>query len=299
MVEKRELLEKRLENVKKQIKYNIAMAVIAILILIFVPIVKFENFVFQISIETIIAFILLIVAIGKCISLRTKKEDIEAELSVYSEEKIKEEKKEAINEPEHYCEYCDKEFKSEEALQNHYEHCEAKEEKAGKNRKIVLWMVGIMIFLGLGINFLINNKINLIPLVLIGFIITPFFDKAVNWCKKKNKNLEFFEFKWWKKFIFIGGIILLFVLINLVIPECPLSCDDDNRCTNDFCNAETGFKCMNTIKLSCNGNGICESGEYGKSSDCPDCDDGNNCTADSYDSASKKCIHVEMKGCVK
>ena len=55
---------------------------------------------------------------------------------------------------------------------------------------------------------------------------------------------------------------------------------------------------MNTLKLNCKGNGICESGEYG-TSDCPNCDDNNKCTADSYDSASKQCIHTEMKGCVQ
>ena len=55
---------------------------------------------------------------------------------------------------------------------------------------------------------------------------------------------------------------------------------------------------MNTLKLNCKGNGICESGEYG-TSDCPNCDDSNKCTADSYDSTSKQCIHVEMKGCVQ
>jgi len=57
-------------------------------------------------------------------------------------------------------------------------------------------------------------------------------------------------------------------------------------------------ECMNILKLNCKGNGICESGEYG-TSDCPNCDDNNKCSADSYDSASKQCIHTEMKGCRK
>jgi len=193
----------------------------------------------------------------------------------------------------------DKKLIEEEALDKHHTHCEAKKERTEKDKKIAVWVVEIIIFLGLGIYFLINNKINLVPLVLVGFIITPFFDKAFNWYKKKNKKLKHFEFNWWKKAIFIGGIIILFVLINIIIPECPKSCDDNNQCTNDFCSVETGFKCMNTIKLNCNGNGICEAGEYGKSSDCPDCNDRNKCTADSYDTASKKCIHVEMKGCIQ
>ncbi len=33
--------------------------------------------------------------------------------------------------------------------------------------------------------------------------------------------------------------------------------------------------------------------------DCPNCDDGNKCTADSYDTALQQCINVEMKGCVQ
>ena len=36
-------------------------------------------------------------------------------------------------------------------------------------------------------------------------------------------------------------IILLFILINLLIPECPKSGNDNNSCTNDFCSAETGY----------------------------------------------------------
>lgn len=90
----------------------------------------------------------------------------------------------------------------------------------------------------------------------------------------------------------------MFILVNWVIPECQKSCDDNKLCTNDFCSAETGYKCMNTLKLNCKGNGICETGEYG-TPDCPNCDDGNKCTADSYDVGAKKCIHIEMKGCIK
>ena len=90
----------------------------------------------------------------------------------------------------------------------------------------------------------------------------------------------------------------MFVLINLAVPECSVSCNDNNLCTNDFCSLETGYKCMNTLKLNCKGNGICESGEYG-TSDCPNCDDENKCTSDSYDTGAKKCINIEMKGCIK
>jgi len=220
--------------------------------------------------------------------------------SVVSDNKGKEAKKEVKKEPEpeYYCEYCDKKFKSEDALNKHYDSCEAKKIKSEKDTKTMIWVVSIIVFIGLGIYFLINKKINLIPLFLIGFIVTPFFDKLFNRFKKKSNRFKHFEFNWWKKGIIILAIILLFVLINWLIPECPKSCNDNNSCTNDFCSAETGYKCMNTLKLNCRGNGICESGEYG-TSDCPNCDDNNKCTADSYDSASKQCIHVEMKGCIQ
>lgn len=201
------------------------------------------------------------------------------------------------SEPEFICEYCDKKFKSEDALNKHYGGCEEKKIKNEKDTKIVIWVVGILVFLGFGIYFLINSKINLIPLFLIGFIATPFFDKLFNHYKKENTRLKHFEFNWWKKGIVVLAIILLFIFINWLIPECPKSCNDNNSCTNDFCSAETGYKCMNTLKLNCKGNGICESGEYG-TSDCPNCDDNNKCTADSYDTSSKQCIHTEMKGCI-
>lgn len=201
-------------------------------------------------------------------------------------------------EPEFICESCNKKFKSEEALEKHYEHCEAKKERAEKDTDISIWIVCTILYIGLGIYLLVNNKINLIPFILIGFIITPFFDKFFNWYKKKNNKLKHFKFNWWKKGILIVGIVLLFVLINLVIPECPATCNDNNSCSNDFCSTETGYKCMNTLKLNCNGNGICENGEYG-TSDCPNCEDNNKCTADSYDIGAKKCINIEMKGCIK
>ena len=197
-------------------------------------------------------------------------------------------------EPGFNCEYCNKKFKSDELVLKHYENCEEKIYRDNRNIKII----GIIIFLVLGIYFLIKNKINLIPLILIGFIVTPYFDKLFSWYKKKNKKIKNFEFNWLKKEILIAIIILLFFIISLIIPECPVSCDDNNFCTNDFCSSETGFKCMNITKLNCDGNNICELGEYGKSSDCPNCDDKNKCTADSYDSISKQCIYVEVKSCV-
>ena len=205
-----------------------------------------------------------------------------------------------IKEPESefICEYCDKKFKSDESLTKHHDTCEEKKIKEEKETKITLWIVGIIFFVALAIYFIFNNKINLIPLFLIGFIMTPFFDNFLNHFRKSIGRLKHLEINWWKKSVLIIVIILMFILVNWAIPECPKSCDDNKSCTNDFCNKETRYKCMNTLKLNCKGNGICETGEYG-TSDCPNCDDGNNCTADSYDIGAKKCINIEMKGCIR
>src|SRR3989338_460345 len=296
------VLEKKLENIKKQLTTNAILVIIAALVLIFVPMMTFENFMFKFSLEVIIAFVVLIVCVVRSFTLRSKKEELEAELSIYSKKEIKQEVKKVEKEPEqeYTCAWCDKKFKTEETLHKHNETCEKKKHGEEKDIKIVLWGVGIIVFVIFSSisYFVFNNKVNLIAAVLIGFIATPFFDKVFVHYKKRNSRLRHFEFNWWKKTIVIFVIILIFILINLLIPECPKSCNDNNSCTNDFCSAETGYKCMNTLKLNCKGNGICEGGEYG-SSDCPNCDDNNKCTVDSYDSASKQCIHTEMIGCVK
>ncbi|MDO8741050.1 MAG: hypothetical protein Q7J54_05765 [Candidatus Woesearchaeota archaeon] len=42
---------------------------------------------------------------------------------------------------------------------------------------------------------------------------------------------------------------------------CPDSCDDGNRCTNDYCNEQTNNFCRHDMLSDCNGNWICETGE--------------------------------------
>lgn len=235
--------------------------------------------------------------IGLVLLFSGKIERIEKKETKSKKEKIKEEKNVIEKEPEYNCNYCNKKVKSLDDLNKHYETCEKKKHNDEKENKILMWSIGIIFFIGFGIYFLIKNKINLIPLLLIGFILTPFFDKFFNHHKKRISNLRHFEINWWKKSIVILIIFLIFFIINLAIPKCPITCNDNNLCTNDFCSKETGYKCMNTLKLNCKGNEICETGEYG-TSDCPNCDDNNKCTADSYDLGTKKCINIEMKGCI-
>jgi hypothetical protein len=44
----------------------------------------------------------------------------------------------------------------------------------------------------------------------------------------------------------------------------------------------------------CDGNCVCEEGEYPSSSDCPNCSDGNLCTGDAYNYSTGSCIHEDI-----
>ena len=48
----------------------------------------------------------------------------------------------------------------------------------------------------------------------------------------------------------------------------------------------------NGSEAGCDGNLICEEGEYPGSSDCPDCDDGDKCTWDGYNFSKGTCEHI-------
>ena len=49
--------------------------------------------------------------------------------------------------------------------------------------------------------------------------------------------------------------------IEVVEKICPISCDDRNSCTQDFCSADTGFNCLNVAISPCCGNNVCDVGE--------------------------------------
>ena len=44
-------------------------------------------------------------------------------------------------------------------------------------------------------------------------------------------------------------------------PQCPESCDDGNKCTQDVCNEQTDFECRTVPISPCCGNGVCEQDE--------------------------------------
>ena len=96
--------------------------------------------------------------------------------------------------------------------------------------------------------------------------------------------------------IFLVLIIFLTSCSNKIglFDRCPKSCDDSNSCTNDVCSKETNYVCVNQKITPCDGNGICEKGEFETSLDCPKCDDQNICTDDSYDFDSQKCINNDI-----
>jgi hypothetical protein len=75
-----------------------------------------------------------------------------------------------------------------------------------------------------------------------------------------------------------------------------VNCDDDDECTLDIYNYSIQ-ECIYETLLKCDGNSICETGEYGFSSDCPVCNDNDKCTTDRYDYISERCVYVLLDNC--
>lgn len=95
----------------------------------------------------------------------------------------------------------------------------------------------------------------------------------------------------------VAGIIVVLVIIGIILvsvflfPECKI---------NDDCLAKTCFtvqctnnKCVYSPITDCCGNDICEVGEtYPECvADCPNCDDDDKCTEDSYDYHKQECVN--------
>ena len=87
---------------------------------------------------------------------------------------------------------------------------------------------------------------------------------------------------------------------GVCLPGSVTSCDDDDVCTDDYCDATTG--CHHTFNTApctdgdaCTLGDTCGGGVCAPGSATPDCDDGNACTADACDPASG-CTNGHLTG---
>jgi len=68
--------------------------------------------------------------------------------------------------------------------------------------------------------------------------------------------------------------------------KCPSSCDDGNKCTNDYCSLDSDYVCKHDLIIPCCGNEICDGGENHNS--CPsDCDCTPNWQCSNWSECSK------------
>lgn len=99
--------------------------------------------------------------------------------------------------------------------------------------------------------------------------------------------------------LILAGVVVVGLGLTgylFLIPSCPASCDDGNPCTQDTCSKETNYKCKTEPIPNCCGNKICETPEVYETCalDCPNCDDSNKCTKDSYDYHAQKCVNAPI-----
>ncbi len=93
-------------------------------------------------------------------------------------------------------------------------------------------------------------------------------------------------------------LVLMLVLVAApACRRCPENCDDGDACTTDDCSKATEYGCRHVPIQPCDGNRVCEEGEFGRSSDCPDCDDGKGCTVDGYNFRARACTHDPVVPC--
>jgi len=184
--------------------------------------------------------------------------------------------------PEFICKDCDKKFKSEKELEEHYKHCKKRKERVKKNEKIGFLIGGIII--------------GVILLVIIINAVTPHCPKSCD-----DRNHCTYDFCNASTGYECKHEILKYCVGNDICEsgeygtkDCP-NCDDENICTEDSIDYNT-LECTHKEKKPCIGDGICERGEY-PSPDCPNCNDGNKCTKDDYDLHWKKCTHINITPC--
>ena len=95
----------------------------------------------------------------------------------------------------------------------------------------------------------------------------------------------------------IVGIIFISGCIQQVEKECETGSDCPTKtCFTPQC---TDNKCVYSSIDNCCGNGRCEVGEtyLECAADCPDCDDEDDCTADSYDYQGQECVNEVITPC--
>jgi hypothetical protein len=66
--------------------------------------------------------------------------------------------------------------------------------------------------------------------------------------------------------------------------KCPSSCDDDDKCTYDYCNSDSNFECMHRELERCCSNNICEN-----------TDECINCFSDCYECSGHDCTSVNNR----
>ena len=101
----------------------------------------------------------------------------------------------------------------------------------------------------------------------------------------------------------VAGIIAVLVIIGIILasvflfPECKIN--DDCLAKTCFTAQCTNNKCGYSPVTDCCGNDMCETDEtYNNcAADCPNCDDDNECTKDSYDHHEQKCINEPLAPC--
>ena len=80
----------------------------------------------------------------------------------------------------------------------------------------------------------------------------------------------------------------------------PTVCDDDNLCTNDSCEEESGGCVFDPNTIPCNDGFFCTIGDRCGDGECvggtePNCDDGNICTTDSCDEEADSCAAAPVE----
>lgn len=93
--------------------------------------------------------------------------------------------------------------------------------------------------------------------------------------------------------IILPVLIIMVYIIFIAIAYWNCSKITPKACEINKCGFSlSGFNLTSDIKDDCCGNKICEAGEaYPECMDCPNCDDENKCTSDSYDYNNNECVN--------